>query len=675
MIFNIREKLKKIIEINNKRKYKYESIKICIIYLLIGFLWIYYSDRITSALISNKGLLLLINTYKGWFYVIITSIILYGLMSRLLRKVAFAEKEQNQSEEKNSAIIRAIPDLLFVINKEGYFVDCIVSDNKHLLTPKKDFIGRKIDDIMPMEIGEIANEKLKKVFEHGGIECFDYKLDILNIEQYFELRMVKSNENEVLAISRNVTSVRQSENNFKNIFEGSSDAILIICENKIMDCNLAATYLLGYPSKDCIVGKEPINLSPEMQPNGELSSKMAMQMYYIAKNEGKCKFEWWHQRADGSLVPVEIMMTTIKIDGKEVFHSLCRDISERKKMEENLTYLSTHDQLTGLYNRRFFEEKILLMDVESSLPLTITMADINGLKLINDSFGHAVGDELLMKVAEVLKKGCREKDIVSRLAGDEFVIISPNTDSFEAKQLVNGIREIVAGETVRLINLSISFGYETKTNRKEQVFEILKKAEDYMYRRKLYESPSMRGKMIQAIITTLHEKNSREEQHSQRVSELCQSMGKALHLSDDMIEELHTVGLLHDIGKIAVKESILNKSGKLTKDEWEEVKKHPEIGYRILSTVNELSEMAEYVLAHHERWDGNGYPKGLKGEEIPIQSRIIGIADSYDAMISKRSYRNALTKEAAIQELVSNAGTQFNADYVKLFIEKVLNES
>lgn len=273
-----------------------------------------------------------------------------------------------------------------------------------------------------------------------------------------------------------------------------------------------------------------------------------------------------------------------------------------------------------------------------------------------------------------MKNGLRKEDIIARLAGDEFVVLLPNTNMDETEQSIKNINTLASKEKVGTVDISVSFGYESKTSKKEKIQEILKKAEDNMYKKKLFEGPSMRGKTINTIISTLHEKNKREEQHSLRVSKLCENMGRVLDLREDEIKELKTVGLLHDIGKIAIEENILNKSEKLTHDEWEEIKRHPEIGYRILSTVNELSEMAQYVLAHHERLDGKGYPKGLKQGEIPFQSKIIAIADAYDAMISERSYRNALPEEVAIEELKKNAGSQFDVELTKIFIEKVLNK-
>ena len=349
-----------------------------------------------------------------------------------------------------------------------------------------------------------------------------------------------------------------------------------------------------------------------------------------------------------------------------------RDFTEKKERQAKIAYLSYHDQLTGLYNRRFFQEEAKRLDTERNLPITLVMGDINGLKLTNDAFGHLAGDKLLIKVAEVMKKECRTDDIIARIGGDEFMFLLPNTDSDEAKIIIQRINATLAQEKLAPIILSVSFGWETKKTLAEPMTTIYKKAEDHMYRHKLSESSSMRNKAIKVIISTLNEKNKREEQHSQRVSKLCADIGIALNLSAADVGELRTGGLMHDIGKIALDENILNKPGNLNEGEWPEIRRHAETGYRILSSVNEFSQLAEYVLAHHERWDGKGYPKGLKGSKIPLHARIMTVADAYDAMTSDRPYRKALSKEAVIEELRRNAGTQFDPDIVQVLLERVL---
>jgi len=378
------------------------------------------------------------------------------------------------------------------------------------------------------------------------------------------------------------------------------------------------------------------------------------------------------QKKDGTKIPMYFTASSLYLGGKQFFAGIAIDIAERKKKEAEIFYLSYHDQLTGLYNRRFYEEELKKLDSKINLPLTIVMGDVNGLKLINDSFGHIMGDNLLIKVAKVLQAGCREEDIIARLAGDEFVIVLTKTDTFETEQIIKRITELALNEKVGSMNVSISFGYETKNNEEEEIEEIFKNAEDHMYKKKLMESPGIRGKTIKNMIGRLYEKSKREEQHSYRVSELCKSMGEALGMTKYENEELESAGLLHDIGKIAIDENLLNNYGKLTIQDQEEVNRHAEIGYRMLNTVTNMSQMANYVLYHHERWDGRGYPKGLKGDEIPFASRIIAIADAYDEMTSGNSIINPLTKESAIDLLQKNKGIEFDPNLVNVFIEKVL---
>lgn len=348
------------------------------------------------------------------------------------------------------------------------------------------------------------------------------------------------------------------------------------------------------------------------------------------------------------------------------------DITDIKEAEEKVIYLSFHDQLTGLYNRRFYEEELNRLDVERNLPLSLIMADVNGLKLANDAFGHLLGDKLIKKAAEVIKNECRADDIVSRIGGDEFVIILPKTDSHGAEYIVKRIEESAENEKVEVLDLSVSFGWATKIHHGEAVEDIFNKAEDNMYKQKLHKSPNTKNKAIKTILSRMHERFPEERKHSERVSKLCKSIGLQLGLSKDDIEVVKIAGLLHDIGKVTLNAGIIMKPEKLNDIEWIEVKRHSETGYLILGSVNNLAHHAKYVLHHHERWDGSGYPDGLKGVEIPLQSRIIGIADAYDAMRSNRSYRKALSKKEAIQEIKGKAGTQFDPNIAKEFVDNIL---
>jgi len=474
---------------------------------------------------------------------------------------------------------------------------------------------------------------------------------------------------------RQADALAESERSFRSIFEGSADTILIFEKDTISDCNFSALHMFGFNTKEELLGKTVGFISPEFQEDGMSSLEKAANMLQICRKARSIRFEWIHHKKDLTIFTVEVVLTNITLHGKSVVHAVVRDISERKLLEKSLEHLSYHDQLTGIYNRRFFEEEVARLSVPRNYPITFMMADVNGLKLINDSFGHKKGDELLKKVARLLHKSCREDDIVARIGGDEFMILLPHTSNKEAEEIADRIQTLVNSESVESIPISISLGWEAMKGSDDSYAEVTKKAEDYLYRKKLFESPSMHSKSILTMIHTLHEKNKREESHSNRVALLCEAIGNKMLLNESKVKELKNLGLLHDIGKIAIDEQTLNKPGKLTEDEWREIAKHPEIGYRILSTVNEMSELAESVLSHHERYDGTGYPRGIKGEAIPQLARIITIADAYDAMTCDRPYRDALTKEQAESELRLHAGTQFDPVIVKIFLELLEAES
>lgn len=497
------------------------------------------------------------------------------------------------------------------------------------------------------EYSERSQFVLLRELEHTREEVEEMNAEL---EEKVEQRTQLLNETNTHLMQAN-DKLTSSEYTFRKLFEDSADAIVLLHEDVVTTCNQSMLMLLGYEHKQHLVGKVFWHLFDD-EPT----------------QNSKSIFQRWLTKKDGTSFFAELRATEIVINGRNVNHLLIRDVTNRLELEQKLEYLSYHDQLTGLYNRRFFEEALKRIDVKRNLPLSIVFADVNGLKLINDSFGHEMGDELLKRVADILTSTCRADEIIARLGGDEFTIALQNTGLEEAEQIVNRMR-LKAEEThINGIGLSVSFGIDTKLHVHDEMKDVIKRAEDAMYRVKLFEGPSMRSKMIKVIIQTLYEKNPREKEHSERVSVLSHALGKAVGVSEERLKELETMAYLHDIGKIAIDDSILNKPSALTPQEYDEVKKHPEIGYRILNTSDEFTELSYYILCHHERWDGAGYPKGLTEESIPLFSRIIAIADAFDAMTSERPYRKPLTIEVALNEISRFAGTQFDPHLSKIFV-------
>ncbi|HZK60536.1 MAG TPA: PAS domain S-box protein [Anaerovoracaceae bacterium] len=473
-------------------------------------------------------------------------------------------------------------------------------------------------------------------------------------------------------------ALRTSEEKYRFIAENVSDVIWVLnmAKKRMTYVSPSVFQLRGFTPEEAMNQKVDEIFTPESSAIAQnvinnyinifIKSPEAL-IYRILELQQNCK--------NGETVWVE---DTGKLrynsDHEIEFVGVSRNIEERKKAEKQILYISYHDQLTGLYNRRFYEEELKRLDTKRNLPLTIVMGDVDGLKLINDSFGHAMGDELLRKAAEVIKNGCRADDIIARLGGDEFVIILPETDAFETEQIIKRINDLALKEKEGNIDISIAFGYATKSNEEENIQEIFKYAEDLMYQHKRSESSGIRNKTIDLVMNTLYKKSGREQLHSIKVSEICEAIATKMGLSENDVYQIKIAGLMHDIGKIEIDEKILNKPEKLNKDEWERMQRHPEMGYRILSSVNEFSAIADDILEHHERWDGKGYPRGLKGEESSLCARIIAVADSYDAMTTDRTYGKALSEEEATNEIRRCSGTQFDPEVARVFVEKVLGQ-
>ncbi len=357
------------------------------------------------------------------------------------------------------------------------------------------------------------------------------------------------------------------------------------------------------------------------------------------------------------------------------FAVLVSDITNRKLEEEKMIYLSNHDYLTDLYNRRYFVSQFEKLCNDDSYPLSIMMIDINGLKLINDAYGHTYGDKAIQKVSNLLQNSFDSTSVVARIGGDEFAILSPNQNPEQMQLYKDKIVEFMQDVKIGNIGLSLAIGYETVYDNQKSVDDILASAENYMYRHKLTVGMSVRNHAIKAILNTLTEKYNEEKIHSERVSQFCKEIGLVMGIPHDDLAVLELAGMYHDIGKISIPDAILNKPSKLTFEEYEIIKTHTQIGYQILKAADEYSGLAEFALSHHERWDGKGYPKGLKETEIPLFSRIISVADSFEAMTANRPYRKGMNIEDAITELNRCSGTQFDPSIAKIFVDLVLQKS
>jgi diguanylate cyclase (GGDEF)-like protein/putative nucleotidyltransferase with HDIG domain len=366
-----------------------------------------------------------------------------------------------------------------------------------------------------------------------------------------------------------------------------------------------------------------------------------------------------------------------------------------ERLIDRLADAARTDPLTGLLNRRGFEERIeaeLERAKRSGQPVTVVVGDLDHFKSINDRFGHRVGDLTLQRFAGVASDVKRRIDDLARIGGEEFALVLPESDEhggfLVAERLRRAVREDGLADNA---SVTVSFGVASCPRHAATSGQLLHCADQALYLAKQLGrdrsvifseevAESLAGgaaddgrqsvEQVAAVLIlaeTLDLRDSGTAQHSQTVGRLCEQIALALELDPERVERLRLAGLLHDLGKIGVPDHVLGKPGALTESEWAEMKKHPELGARILSGAN-LDDISAWVLAHHERPDGRGYPYGLVGDAIPLEARVLAVADSYEAMTSDRVYRPGMPREEAIAELERCAGSQFDARVVEAFV-------
>lgn len=578
-------------------------------------------------------------------------------------------------------LIDTIPYSLWLRNIDGkfIFVNKYYADSLNL--KKDDIIGKTLNELYPKELAKEYEGNYEEVIKYNKPRLFSGYFEDTFLECYIAPINKDNNIEMFLGILQNQTDRKKYEEEIikqKHLLETLINTIPDCVfhkdtDGRYVDCNVAFAKEYYGKEKQEIIGKT----DREIKANLDINNKMIDDIVNADKEVIKSKFKKSKTVRIKSDENNSKYMESIKAPILNSFGSVtgivgvARNVTKTVILEEKLKKMSYKDKLTELYNRAYFDEKINEFKDEKYLPMSLIMGDVNGLKIVNDTIGHLKGDELLVDICNVIKKSCRKQDFIFRWGGDEICILLPNTSEIEAEVICERIRKNCDNTPTDTIPLSIALGTSSKNTCDRNIDDLLKEAEDRVYRDKLLNSRGGRSFMIDSLQESLGQKHPQTEEHTDRVVSYAKRLGIRLKLSNDKLNELILSAKLHDIGKIGIPDEILLKPGKLNEDEFMIMKTHAEKGYRIAKSNPEIEPVAKCILAHHERYDGKGYPLGLKGEDIPLLARIICVVDSYDAMTSGRSYKAKISKECAINELKRCSGNQFDPYIVEEFLEEI----
>lgn len=577
--------------------------------------------------------------------------------------------------------------------------------------------GRK-DDIgilLPTNINEVIGSLKSRDKETHNCEIEIRNMIYSEAITYVpQTRTIRVYAVDITQHKRDEEKLQLSEQKCKNIIQSSIDGLLVINleEGRVLDVNEAYCKMVGYPRDELLkMNIGDINVVDTPNDLSERLRKLA--------DSGHGRYETRHRCNGGRIIDVEISANCYKVEGKAQCYAFIRDITDRKWMEKELADMALKDSHTGLFSHRYLKDAL-----ESGLarakreydPLSVIMMDLDYFKSINDVYGHLFGDLVLKQFASELKKIVRPYDDVIRYGGEEFIIVSSGTNRAGAIILARRILESVNldnfGDSSHAVKLKLSLAVVSYpednvlkpmdlVGTADNILNKVKEAGgNRVYSSLDLEKPGAKAEersdvnslkikieklkkranqsLIEAIFAfakTIDAKDHYTGEHSDTSAYYAVKMAQRLNLSREQIEIIRQAALLHDLGKIGVSERILRKRSKLNEIEFEEIRKHPLIAVDIMRPIQSLHPVIPFVLYHHERWDGEGYPQGLRSVNIPLGARIISIADTYQALISNRSYRKAFSRGEAEKIIENGRGSQFDPELTDLFLSILRQEN
>jgi diguanylate cyclase (GGDEF)-like protein/PAS domain S-box-containing protein len=594
----------------------------------------------------------------------------------LERALEISSQELLQANSEMRAVIQAFPDVFLWLDCDGIVNGYKAGSTANLHLYTGNLVGKRIQDICPESVGANFYEGVRQVKETRDIASIEYQLMQEGRKRFFEARLLPLYSEQIIAVIRDITERKMAEEILLEskirlllILDSIQSGVLLIDPEThvIEDVNRVASEIIGLPKERIIGSRCHKFICPAEEKNCPITDLGQR----IERSERTLI------RADGKCLPIIKTVVKVTLDGRSYLLESFVDITERKQMEEQLRYLSLHDALTGLYNRAYFEEEMHRLESGRFNPIGLVLCDVDGLKLVNDTLGHESGDVLLIESANVIKNALRQGDMVARIGGDEFAILLPQSDAETVEAVCSRIREAIKSYNTKDygLTLSISIGIAVANNAPANMDNLFKEADENMYREKLLRQQSSTGAIVNTLMKALGAREFISKGHADRLQKLVADMAIKIGLPERRVSDLRLLAKFHDIGKVGISDRILFKPGPLTTDETAEMQQHYEIGYRIAQSATAvLLDIGDWIHKHHEWWNGEGYPLGLKGDEIPLECRILALADAYDAMTSDRPYRKAMSHEEAVSEIKRHAGTQFDPNLVPRFLE-ILDES